>query len=245
MLPRFYAPSLAAGGEFTLPEEEAHHLTRVLRLGAGAPIVVFDGRGAQWEALVLTAARDRVVARAMAPLPVPAAPAVAVHVVQAVLKGSSMDDAVRDATMMGAVAIEPVMTEHVDVKPAVAMREGNVERWQRIALSSVKQCRRVTLPQILPPRPLTEWLAAPSAEMVLMFVEPSLDCSPQPLKSLLEFHVPAQAAVLIGPEGGWSGGEIDAALAAGCTPVSLGPLTLRAESMAVAALAALNAIWPA
>ncbi|HEY0872305.1 MAG TPA: RsmE family RNA methyltransferase, partial [Vicinamibacterales bacterium] len=84
---------------------------------------------------------------------------------------------------------------------------------------------------------------APSGAMKLMFVEPAAKASVSTLKSALEYHVPARAEVLLGPEGGWSQEELDAAMAIGCVPVTLGPLTLRAESMAVAALAALAAIW--
>jgi hypothetical protein len=165
-------------------------------------------------------------------------PAVRLIVGQAVLKGDSMDDAVRDATMMGAEAIEPLLTAHIDVKPSFAAREATVERWQRVALASAKQCRRATLPRVEAPRAFADWIQAPSAEMVLMFVEPAAEARVRPLRDVLAHAVPARAVVLLGPEGGWSS-------SAGCLFVSLGPLTLRAESMPVAALAAINAIWVA
>src|SRR5688572_16178803 len=102
MLPRFYAPDLdPERASVTLPADEARHLTRVLRLGAGAEVSVFDGRGLEFRAVVEVAVRDTVSLRLLEPLPAPASPPVQMIVVQAVLKGSSMDDAVRDATMMG------------------------------------------------------------------------------------------------------------------------------------------------
>ena len=73
------------------------------------------------------------------------APAVRVRVVLAVLKGDSMDAAVRDATMMGAESIHPVLTAHTDVKPSFARRPETLARWRRVAMASVKQCRRATL----------------------------------------------------------------------------------------------------
>ena len=243
MLPRFYAPELDPASSFvTLPDDEARHLTRVLRLGSGDAVSVFDGRGAEYEGVVegtRASVRVRLVS-ALAPLP---SPTVQLVVAQAVLKGASMDDAIRDATMMGAESIQPVLTEHADVKSAVVTRAATGERWRRIALAATKQCRRATLPGVHAARPLAEWLAHPPAEMVLIFVEPSAACVPKPLRELVDHTVPARGAVLLGPEGGWSAGELDAAIAAGCLPVTLGPLTLRAESMAVAALAALSAIW--
>ena len=243
MLPRFYAPDLDPAREFPLPADEAHHLTRVLRLAPGAAVAVFDGLGREFRAEIRHAIRDRVILRASEPLATIAAPRVAVTVVQAVLKGRSMDDAVRDATMMGAVAIEPVLTDHVDVKPAVATRPDNLDRWRRVALASVKQSRRATLPVIGHVRPVTEWLASMQG-LTLLFVEPSSGHVPSQVRDLLERPVPERVAVMLGPEGGWAVDEIAAAASAGCIPVTLGPLTLRAESMAVAALAALAAIWP-
>ncbi len=177
----------------------------------------------------------------MAPSPSPKVPVV---VVQAVLKGSSMDDAVRDATMMGAAAIAPVLTAHTDVKAAFVQRPATVERWRRVALAAVKQSRRATLPEVEAAQPLDAWLAAPRAAGVsLLFVEPSADCEPRPVGWLASQPLPPRATVLLGPEGGWAAGEIEAARRAGCIPVTLGPLTLRAESMPVAALAALAAMW--
>jgi 16S rRNA (uracil1498-N3)-methyltransferase len=78
--------------------------------------------------------------------------------------------------------------------------------------------------------------------MVLMFVEPSAECEPQRLRDVLDHRVPARVAVMLGPEGGWAAAELESARAAGCLLVTLGPLTLRAESMPVAALAALLAL---
>ena len=246
MLPRFYAPALDPAAAFvTLPADEARHLTRVLRLASGDAVTVFDGRGREFQAVVDAAVRETVTLRLGDRVAVPASPAVRLIVAQAVLKGDSMDAAVRDATMMGAEAIEPLLTAHIDVKPAFVTRDAAVERWQRVALASVKQCRRATLPRVEAPRAFEEWIQEPSAEMVLMFVEPSASTSGRPLRDVLAHAVPARAAVLLGPEGGWSPGEIDAARAAGCAFVTLGPLTLRAESMPVAALAAINAIWVA
>jgi 16S rRNA (uracil1498-N3)-methyltransferase len=243
VLPRFYAPELDVTREFRLAAEEAHHLTRVLRLGTNDAVEVFDGRGAVYRAVVVDAARDRAVVRVTRPVDAPALPSPSVTVVQAVLKGSSMDDVVRDATMMGAAAIQPVMTEHVVVKAAQATRQENQERWGRVALAAVKQCRRAALPEIRAVRPLAEWLASAAADTRLIFVEPSADADRHPLRSLAA--PTGSVTVLLGPEGGWSPREIADAVGAGCVPVSLGTLTLRAEAMPVAALSALWAVWGA
>lgn len=244
MLPRFFAPDLDPDlGSVMLPPEEARHLTRVLRLGAGADVAVFDGRGVEFRAVVEAAVRETASVRLVERLPSPPAPAVRITVVQAVLKGDHMDAAVRDATMMGAAVIAPVLSAHGDVKPSFARRPETLERWRRVALASVKQCRRATLPEIPATQALDEWLTAPAEEMRLMFVEPSAGAPVRSVQTLLAEPHPAAVAVLLGPEGGWAEAEIGAAEAAGCVLVSLGPLTLRAESMPVASLAALQVVW--
>jgi 16S rRNA (uracil1498-N3)-methyltransferase len=244
MLPRFYAPHIDAGPALvTLPPDEARHLTRVLRLGAGDEVAVFDGRGAEFRAVVETAVRDTATLRVIVALPVAGAPSLSVVVVQSVLKGSSMDEAIRDATMMGAEAIDPVITAHADVKTSLSRRPETVERWRRVALASVKQSRRATLPVIAEPRSLEAWLHASAIDLKLVFVEPSIGIDAVPMHSLLSRERPQRLAVLLGPEGGWAEREIKLAVQVGSIPVTLGPLTIRAESMAVAALAAIAAVW--
>jgi 16S rRNA (uracil1498-N3)-methyltransferase len=244
MLHRFFAPAIDVNhSSVTLPPEEARHLSRVLRLDTGAHVAIFDGRGREFHAVVERVARDSAVLRILEALPVPPQPPVRMVLVQAVLKGPSMDAAIRDATMMGVESIEPLLTSHTDVRPAAARRRETLDRWNRVALASVKQSRRATLPLIHATRTFEEWISTPSAGYSLIFVEPSAECAPRPLKTVLGHDVPARAAVLIGPEGGWSAEEVQKARAAGAIAVSLGSLTLRAESMPVAALSALNALW--
>lgn len=241
--PRFYAPDMTSDAVFRLSAEESHHLTRVLRLTPGAVIELFDGRGALWRAEVVEASREQVRVRCVERLPVPATPRHAITVVLAVLKGSSMDDVVRDATMIGASAIEPVMTDHVTVKTSQVMRDETRDRWDRIALAAAKQSRRITLPPITAVRTFEAWLSGPHRAPALIFVEPTAGVRGRSLRSLEAVAESTTLAVLLGPEGGWSPRELTAAVEAGCVPVSLGPMTLRAESMVVAAIAAVRGAW--
>lgn len=243
VLPRVFAPDLRTDTAFALPADEAHHVTRVLRLETGDAVEVFDGRGSVYHALLSDVQRSRTVARVVHALPAAATPSLDITVVQAVLKGSSMDDAVRDATMMGASAIQPVLTEHVVVKATQAMRDESRDRWVRVALAAVKQSRRATLPAIAPVQTLDALLAGAAAGTRLIFVEPSAEGAGQSLRSLAVPAPGTPVSVLLGPEGGWSTRELTAAIASGWVPVSLGPMTLRAESMAVAALAGVWAAW--
>jgi 16S rRNA (uracil1498-N3)-methyltransferase len=170
---------------------------------------------------------------------------VAVTLAQAVLKGDKMDEVVRDAVMMGVAAIQPMVTARSEVTLASIQRGHRQERWQRIAVSSAKQCGRAVVPAILGPRAF-EAVAASLADMTLpgpglMFVEPSSSgdaLSPGDLDAT----PPRETTVLVGPEGGWTPEEIERASTVGRL-VTLGSRTLRADAMAIVALAALFAVW--
>ena len=172
-----------------------------------------------------------------------AEPHVPFSIVQAVLKGAAMDDVVRDATMVGASAIVPVVTSHVAVRSGSRSGAAAVERWRRIAVASAKQCRRAVVPDIQAPLPLAAWLASGTPEMRLMLVEPSAPVTAIPFRRLMERKPPGDAALVIGPEGGWDRMEIEQALAAGCVPVTLGSLTLRAHTVALAAGVLFRSVW--
>ncbi len=238
MLPRFYAPDLQADAPLAaLPADEARHLTRVLRLAPGDEIAIFDGRGHEFRARVAAAARDKVQVELLEPI-VPVREArIPLTLVQAVLKGDGMDTVVRDSTMMGAAAIDPIVTART-IGPLHAIESGRaVERWSRVAVSSAKQCRRATVPAVGGVRSLEEWLALGGAGLRLILVEPSASSGAEQSLHLLEAHAPAALSLIVGPEGGWTAEERQLAEAGGCIPVTLGALTLRADATAVAAIA--------
>jgi 16S rRNA (uracil1498-N3)-methyltransferase len=239
MLPRFLAAIDAASGTARLDADEARHLSQVLRLAAGDEIAVFDGRGVEFRARLEQIARDGATARLIEAHD--SAPEPDVHVVLAVaaLKGDKMDAVVRDATMMGAAAIEPLVTEHTvaHLKPGHAP-----ERWRRMAIAAAKQCRRAVVPPIGDGRTFADWLAADRAALRVMLVEPSASVEGHPA-STLQGTRPSDASVLIGPEGGWSAAEIDAAVASGCVPITLGRRTLRADAVPIVALGVLQFLW--
>jgi 16S rRNA (uracil1498-N3)-methyltransferase len=231
-LPRFFVPHLDAHArECALPPDEANHLTRVLRLGAGDEVAVFDGRGHEFRARVTSAERGKVQVElvvAIAPAPEARVP---ITLVQAVLKGDKMDTVVRDATMMGVAAIEPIITAHTIAR----VPEEENDRWRRVAIASAKQSRRAVVPTIPAPQRFAEWLAASAHGLRLILIEPSAGGEPASLQ-LLETHAAGSLALMVGPEGGWSAEERAQADAAGCIAVSLGGLTLRADAVALTAI---------
>lgn len=228
-----------------LPNDEAAHLTRVLRLKVGAPIRVFNGRGGEFEAVVSRITRTSVHVAVGARRDAAPEPRVSITLAQAALKGDKMDDVVRDAVMMGVAAIQPMVTAHTEVTLAALERGRRRERWERIAVASAKQCGRATVPAILEPRTFQD-VAAALAHMSLpgpgvMFIEPTAAGDTVALDELAS-SPPRETTILVGPEGGWTTDELDQG-AATCRLVTLGRRTLRADAVPIVALAALFAIW--
>jgi 16S rRNA (uracil1498-N3)-methyltransferase len=242
VFPRFFAPDLQPDvTTVALSAEESGHLARVLRLGVGARVLIFDGRGHQHEASVATIDKSTVVVNVLEP--VPAAPEARVPIVLAlsVLKGDKMDAVIRDATMMGVTAIRPVITQRTVVPRSAADQPGAQTRWHRVAIASAKQCGRAVVPRIEPAAAFEVLLEDTSSACRLLLVEPAVLAD---LKAdTLDGAVPESALVLIGPEGGWTEDEVARARQAGFRPLSLGARTLRAESAPLAALSVLTWAW--
>ncbi|MGB7220576.1 MAG: 16S rRNA (uracil(1498)-N(3))-methyltransferase [Vicinamibacterales bacterium] len=241
---RFFAPSLDPGDDtVVLPREEGEHLVRVLRLGVGDTIAVFNGRGLEFLARVVAAGPRDVRALLVSRVDPIAEPVVAITLVQAVLKGDKMDDVVRDAVMLGVSAIQPIVTTRAEVTVAALQRGNRVDRWRRVALASVKQSRRATVPEVRMPLTLDVWLGEPLAPVALMLVEPGASADTESLSVLRGQPTPSEAVVVVGPEGGWTEGEWQAAHARGIRLMTLGSRTLRADAVPVAAISVLQFLW--
>jgi 16S rRNA (uracil1498-N3)-methyltransferase len=238
---RFFAPAAGATGDrILLPVDEAEHLTRVLRLSCGDRVRVFNGRGAEFEAIVDTADRGGVRLQVGAPCPPAPEPRVAITLAQAVLKGDKMDGVVRDAVMIGVAAIQPIVTARTEISTAALTRGRRRERWERIAISSAKQCGRAVVPAILEPLSFATPSEIRLPSPVFVLVEPG--ASSGVALGDIDLPVPRQATLVVGPEGGWSPEELQAAADLGSL-VTIGGRTLRADAMAVVALSALFTRW--
>ena len=247
MLPRFHAPGAAPGVTIVdLPADEARHLTRVLRLGVGADVAVFDGAGREFVARVEHVSRRGVSVRLVEPRTPAPEPAIPLTLVQAVLKGEHMDRVVRDAVMMGVAAIQPVATAHGQVRLSALERGGGIERWRRVAVASAKQCRRAVVPPVHQARTIGDVVSDAPADgaMRILLVEPAA-AWPGTREAWRLGHQPAprSAVVAVGSEGGWAPSEVESAVAHGWLPVALGRRTLRADAVPVAAIAALQVCW--
>jgi 16S rRNA (uracil1498-N3)-methyltransferase len=241
---RFFAPSLDPGDETVLlPRDEGEHLTRVLRLGVGDTVTVFDGRGHEWLAKICSVLRRDVRVQLVSRTDSAAEPAVALTLVQSALKADKMDDVVRDAVMLGVSAIQPIVTKRTEVTVAALMRGSRVDRWRRVALASVKQSRRAVLPDVRMPLTFETLLDEPPPALRLMLVEPGADSGARSLSAIRNAPPPSDAWLLIGPEGGWTREECATAASRGVHLVTLGHRTLRADAVPIAAISVLQFLW--
>jgi 16S rRNA (uracil1498-N3)-methyltransferase len=241
---RFYAPDFAGDGDVQLPDAEARHLARVLRLKPGDAVAIFDGRGREALARVEAVHAGKVMLRPTAPRQPASEPKVSLTLAQALLKSDKMERVISDAVMLGVSAVQPVLSRRTDVPQAALRAGGRQARWERTVIASVKQCGRAVVPLVLAPIDLSELLRTTPGRTRLMLVEPSA-AGQGNVKSLLslEAGIPAEAVIMIGPEGGWDRQEVDAAAESGVTLVSLGSRTLRADAAGAAAIAVLQYIW--
>ncbi|NIC38169.1 16S rRNA (uracil(1498)-N(3))-methyltransferase [Halomonas desiderata] len=232
--PRIHvAADFTVGGDVVLPEGPAHHLARVLRLSEGAPVRLFDGAGLEARAVLVEAGRKRVVARIDAVEAGRGESPLAVHLGQAISKGDRMDYAVQKAVELGVAAITPLYTEHGDVRLKGEREAKKLAHWQAVAVSACEQCGRAVVPTVHPPRPLAEWLDERREALRLVL-------HPGTARALEQADTPADAALLIGPEGGLAEAEVESAKAAGFAPLTLGPRILRTETAPVVALSLLQ-----
>jgi 16S rRNA (uracil1498-N3)-methyltransferase len=240
---RFFAPDLDPGDEFvTLPRDEAEHLTRVLRLGVGDTVSVFNGRGHEFAARIASAVRRDVRVQLQARIDPPPEPSVPITLAQAVIKGDKMDDIVRDAVMLGVAAVQPIVSKRAETTVAALIRTNRVDRWRRVALASVKQSRRAVLPEIRTPLTLENFLAEPSTAMRVMLIEPAV-AGGDSVAALQRDSAPSDATILVGPEGGWTEPECALAREHGVRLMTLGHRTLRADAVPVAAISVLQFLW--
>lgn len=237
---RFFTPDLpdTPGESVELPSEQAHHATGVLRLGSGAAVELFDGRGTvatghftdvgRRRATVLIDAIDR------APRPQPQ-----IHVAFAVPKGERTDWLLEKATELGAASLQPVLFER-SVAGGADLSEQKRRRWLGHCISAATQCELNFLPEIRDPISLADFLRG--GDDTLDILGDCADDSPGLLSALGAAERGRDIRLLIGPEGDFTPAERAAAVEAGMIPARLGTTTLRVETAAIALLAAVTAI---
>lgn len=239
---RFYCPELAENTrELELPEAAAHHAARTLRLAVGDGVALFDGRGGEARGAITAITRRAVLVGNLAWRGRDGDPRLSIVLAQALCAQDKMDWIVQKAVELGVAAIQPLAAERSVARLSAERAHKRAQHWHGVAAAACEQCGRNRLPEIFPPQPLAGWLhalgdtGAGSARLAFL---------PHAQAPLTQLPTPgARLTLLVGPEGGFTAGELGDAARAGFTPVRLGPRVLRTETAAIAALAAVQTLW--
>jgi 16S rRNA (uracil1498-N3)-methyltransferase len=233
---RFYVPEIR-GGAAELRGEDARHLARVLRAEPGQRYEISDGRAA-FVAEIAEARPDRIAFRTIEPA-ASVALAPRITLCAALVKFDRFEWIVEKATELGVERILPVEAERSE-KGLLAAAAKRSERWRRIAHESGQQSRRLSPPEVLDAARFASAVAIEAEHRYFLDEDSTIPL----VTALPPLRIGSdRVALLTGPEGGWTGAERERAAAAGWQPASLGPLVLRAETAAVAALAVVGSAW--
>ena len=229
----FLAMSPVPGAVVALDPEESHHVARVLRLGVGDALSVFDGRGGEWEATIHEASREGVKVTVGAARTGEVEPQLRVVLHQALTRPEKLEWVLQKGTELGVAAFRLIASERAEAPPPSPSRE---TRYRRILMEACKQSGRRRLPDLeigeLGPAGdgVTAIVLAPGAGVA-------------PLGELLAFPPTPEVWLAVGPEGGFSDAELTAAVAHGWREASLGPRVLRTETAGAVATAIVLHRW--
>lgn len=231
-------PDRLRAGDCVVDGDDYHYLFRVRRLAVGDAVELFDGEGRVAGAVVGVVGPERATLRVEPPRAA-AEPCAPLTVVLALIKGERMDWAIQKLVELGASCIVPARTARSVVRLDGDRAARRMRRWRAIAADAARQCRRATMPDI---EPVADWEAAlasvgPDARRVVLW-----EAARAPSLAAALAGARGPVGIAVGPEGGFEPREVEAARAAGWTPVALGPRILRAETAAVAAAAIAGAL---
>ncbi len=240
-MPRFYCSQpLAVGDTIALPDPVAHHLF-VLRLLEGAEMSLFNGDGAEYLAHLASIDKRRASAVVKACVARDVELPYQITLVQALPEASKMDWIIEKAVEMGVAAIQPLAAQRCVVRLSGERAEKKLAHWQGVIVAASEQSGRNRLARLAPVDDFYAWIGQQDMHKRILL-------TPRAHQSLPDWarHQPPQAlSIMIGPEGGYTQQEEDAAMAQGALALAMGPRILRTETAGIAAVAALNALWGA
>lgn len=234
---RLYVPDpLVSDTDLCLNEERSHYAGRVLRLRVGDEVLLFNGDGGEFVAVISAVSKSGVRLRVRNRRERIVESPLKINLVQGVSRGERMDIVVQKTTELGVFRITPVISAHSVVRFDGDKSEKRAAHWTKVAQSACEQCGRSVVPPVDVPQSFNRWIEGlmPGASERIV-LHPGAGTALSGLR-----HLPERVELLIGPEGGLSDAEVDQATAAGFTPCSLGPRILRTETAAIAAIAILQ-----
>jgi 16S rRNA (uracil1498-N3)-methyltransferase len=229
-------------------------VAKVLRARSGDELVLFNGDGREFTAVIEAVRGPRVSAAVGAARTIDRESPFALTLVQCVPRGDRMDFIVQKATELGVACIAPVLSQRSVVRLDQTQAASKRAHWQAVAVSACEQCGRNRLPTVQTPQPLLDYLGAlppgaasgiadsgATAGLLRLVLEPEQAPALSPMSNLNRAAGTAGALIAIGPEGGFGPEELEAFRLSAFSRVALGPRVLRTETAAIAAIAVLQA----
>ena len=238
-MPRFFChQSLAIGQVISLPDAVARHV-QVLRLNTGDALTLFNGEGGEYAATLAAMDKRGATAEINAFSPREAELDYAITLAQALPEAAKMDWIIEKAVELGAAGVQPLAAQRCVVRLAAERAQKKMQHWQGVAISAAEQCGRNRIPQIADIADFRPWIGKHDATCRILLT-PRAEMS---LADWARSQPPQALTLIIGPEGGLSTAEEEAALQYDALALSMGPRVLRTETAGMTALAALNALW--
>ncbi len=237
-IPRIFLDApLTARSSVSLPDDAITHIIKVLRLKAGASLIVFNGEGGEYMAVLdSTDRRQATVSISRHIHRNPESP-LRVQLAQGISRGERMDYTIQKSVELGISRIIPIFTQRSVVNLQGQRLHKRRQHWQAVAQSACEQCGRNLLPEVASPQQFDEWVTSTGPGMKLL-----LDAESS--THINDLYAPdGVITLLVGPEGGLGNSESEQARSCGFTGISLGPRILRTETAALTALAVMHSIW--
>ena len=240
---RFFLPQVNIhDGRGVVHGQELTHLMKVLRRRAGDFVTVFDNTGWEHEAIIETLTSERGELKIVESHPSDREPSIPITLAVGLTKGQKVDWVIEKATELGVTTIIPLSSNYTVPKLDGDKIQKRSERWRKIAVSAAKQCGRSRIPEVRSLCSFENFVRESWPEILkLIFWENEADGS---LREMFEkCRETKSVLVVVGPEGGFTHGEVELANAQGFQSVHMGRRILRAETAAIAALAVVQFLW--
>lgn len=236
---RFYVPKESVKGKrINISGKEAHHIRDVMRLKESDEVVTFDGTGKEYVGIIREARPRSLLIEVTGIRTSLKNENTKTTLMQAIPKKEKMDYIVEKATELGVASIIPVITARTIIKWDNDKKDASVERWRKIVLEASKQCGRTNIPEVSRVRSFGDLMNTKSDYGLSLIAALSDDAVP--IKEVLAGSGGGAIAVLIGPEGDFTPGEVEKARACGFKAVNLGMRVLKSDTAGLAVLSILN-----
>ena len=239
-IPRFFIPDdISNNQKMRLPEEAGSHIARVLRMKCDQKVILFNGQGGEYLAVIIEVQRNRVTVKIESYNDKDIESSLKITLVQCISRGERMDYTIQKSVELGVDKIQPVFSQRGMVKLDQKRAQRKIEHWQKVAISACEQSGRNSIPEVCTPLSITESLQQSSHDSLKLVMH--TNDTAEPFK-LSQVDAPLNQCILLaGPEGGLTDEEVKLAQQKDFKIIQLGPRVLRTETAALALISILQA----